>query len=72
MCFFAILGVTPRERIIRQETSHCPVCGRVSVHEIYESRQWFSLFFVPLFPVSAGSIYSRCSDCGLTYSRSGS
>ncbi|NLN75274.1 MAG: zinc-ribbon domain-containing protein [Armatimonadetes bacterium] len=70
MCFFAILGVAPRERIISQQTSHCVVCGAATTHEAFESRPWFSLFFVPLFPVGAAQTYSRCRNCGLTRTQS--
>jgi hypothetical protein len=65
MCFFAIVGVVPRERVIGRETLPCPLCGRETVHETVESRLWFMLFFVPIFPVSGKRTLTRC-QCGLT------
>jgi len=64
MCFFAIIGVVPKERVVGHETSYCPLCGRETIHEIVEVRHWFTLFLVPLFPVSGTQTYSRCG-CGL-------
>lgn len=66
MCFFAILGVVPKERVIQRQMQFCRMCGHDTMHETVESRQWFTLFFVPLFPVSAKRTYTRCSECGLT------
>lgn len=65
MCFFAIIGIVPKERVIGRETLPCPMCGRETLHEIIESRLWFTFFFLPLFPVSAKRIFTRC-ECGYT------
>jgi len=64
MCFFLVLGITPREKAIGTETRLCSCCGRETVHALYERRLWFNLFFVPLFPVSGKQIVARCSQCG--------
>lgn len=63
MCFFAIVGIVPRERVAGREMSFCPICGRESLQEAVESRLWFTLFFLPLFPVSAKQTLTRC-ECG--------
>lgn len=68
MCFFAILGVVPRERVVGQEMLPCRYCGRETMHEVVESRAWFTFFFIPLFPVGAKRTYRRCVSCGLTTS----
>lgn len=68
MCFFAIIGIVPKERVIRQEMLPCPMCARQTLHEVVERRLWFTLFFLPLFPVSSKRTYTRCSECGLSTS----
>ncbi len=65
MCFFAILGVVPKERIVGQEMIACHICGRETMQQIVEARHWFTFFFVPLFPVSGKRVYRRCTTCGL-------
>jgi hypothetical protein len=64
MCFFAIIGVVPRERVIGRETRFCPLCGRETLHKTVEVKHWFTFFFLPLFPVSGKRTYTRC-QCGL-------
>lgn len=64
MCFFLILGVVPRERRVGTETRKCDREGREAVHEIVERRNWFTLFFVPLFPVGGKQLIARCTSCG--------
>jgi len=70
MCFFAIIGIVPRERVIGHEVRYCPLCGRDTDHVTVESRTWFTFFFLPVFPVSAKRIYTRCG-CGLDGGRGG-
>ena len=45
----------------------CPNCGRQA--DIYGKsvRHWFTLFFVPLFPVSGKQRFSQCSNCGAEF-----
>lgn len=66
MCFFAIVGIVPKERVIGQEMMSCPMCNIATLHETIESRLWFIFFFIPLFPVSGKHTYTRCTRCGLS------
>jgi len=64
MCFFLILGVVPREKRVGTEIRTCGREGRETMHEIVERRNWFTLFFVPLFPVGGKYVFARCTSCG--------
>lgn len=66
MCFFFIIGVMPRERVVGRETRYCPNEGRETNFTLYERRMWFNFFFIPLFPVSGAQTIARCDSCGLT------
>ena len=63
MFFFFIGGVQPRERTIDRTPRTCPRCGSLSA---YTKRRdlFFSLFFIPLFPVQKGEEYLECGRCG--------
>lgn len=66
MCFFFIIGVVPRERVIGRETRLCPYDRRETSYTLYERRMWFTFFFLPLSPVSGKQVVARCDSCGLT------
>jgi len=54
----------PKEKIIGQEMRYCPLCGRETMHVIISRRTWFTLFFLPIFPVSGKRTIARCQVCG--------
>jgi tetratricopeptide (TPR) repeat protein len=45
----------------------CPNCNQQAdiVGKAY--RQWFTVFFIPIFPISGSTRFSRCSNCGATF-----
>jgi tetratricopeptide (TPR) repeat protein len=45
----------------------CPRCGQRAdlVSKIY--RPWFTIFFIPVFPVGAAKRFSQCSSCGAQF-----
>ena len=47
-----------------EEPQFCEHCDRDTAHVLYRSRIWFTLYFVPLFPVSPGSDVAMCNLCG--------
>jgi hypothetical protein len=46
-------------------TGVCSQCHNPAAHRIIKSTRKFTLFFIPLFPVST-KYYSSCTFCGLT------
>lgn len=67
MCFFFIIGVTPRQRVVGEAVRYCSNCGRETRHIIIERRMWFNLFFIPLFPVSRPEMIEQCGECTLEH-----
>ena len=41
----------------------CQSCGRTTPMNLYRARTWFTLFFLPLFPVHTRFI-AQCPYCG--------
>lgn len=62
---FFIFGVGPKTRTIEKSQFFCPVCRTRSAYELQQQRQYFSLFFIPLIPLSKGkNAFVRCLHCG--------
>ncbi|HEV7298991.1 MAG TPA: zinc-ribbon domain-containing protein [Tepidisphaeraceae bacterium] len=43
--------------------THCPRCGQEADFHPKSYRTWFTLFFIPLFPVGAKRPISECGNC---------
>ena len=46
----------------------CPRCGRVGALAGRRVRRWFTLFFVPVFPLDGGRSFTQCGHCGASFS----
>lgn len=46
------------------EPFHCPVCKSPQTRAVARTRTWFTLFFVPVFPVSGTTSQVLCGGCG--------
>jgi len=59
---FLIAGISPKEKTLENTPRRCPVCG---LSQAYMKRidHYFSLFFVPLFPVKKGEPILVCNRC---------
>ena len=62
-----IWGLRSRNKILGQVPYMCQQCRRNGFHTIVRSRRWFTLFFIPIFPISKVST-SRCNLCGVQMS----
>ena len=62
---FFIFGVGPKTKTIEKSQFLCPVCRTRSGYELKQQRNYFSLFFIPLIPLSKpNSAFVTCSNCG--------
>ena len=46
---------------------HCGRCRLLSDMQEHISRQYFTLFFIPIFPISKGESLLVCNRCGASY-----
>jgi hypothetical protein len=44
----------------------CTVCGQTDMR-IFSMRRWFTLFFLPIFPISRQHLYLECLHCESSY-----
>jgi len=65
-----IVGTTDYHRVLGRFVLRCPGCGRHVVHQLLQYGSKFTLFFVPLFPVSR-RYHLTCGGCGLEREVSG-
>ncbi|MCK6209086.1 zinc ribbon domain-containing protein [Georgenia sp. EYE_87] len=59
-----ILGVRGSTTLLATMTLVCPQCHNPAAHRLHRIVNKFSLFFVPLFPVSTKHVID-CTFCGL-------
>jgi tetratricopeptide (TPR) repeat protein len=45
----------------------CPRCGADGTLRGIRVRSWFTIFFVPLFPLGRGQRFTQCSKCGASF-----
>lgn len=62
---------TPRNYPNPPSSIICPFCTHKG-SAIYKRRDtWFTLFFIPIFPVKFGDPYTACVSCGTVLGRHG-
>lgn len=65
---WVVFGLTEFSRPHGQETRFCARCADIRSHERKASRGWFSLFFVPVTPITPLFFSAQCTGCGLSQS----
>jgi len=46
---------------------YCPRCDRERGYDLKQVRPFFTLYFIPLFPIGSAERYVECHGCGGTY-----
>ena len=57
-------GITSR---LDGGTFFCPHCNQESDYDLMQSRPFFTIFFIPIFPIGGAQQYVQCCQCQLTY-----
>lgn len=52
---------------VYQEEVQCLHCNNIINYDIRSSWEWFTLFWIPIFPISTKKYYSVCPICGYGY-----
>ena len=47
--------------------ARCPNCGRVTRIVPKSYRTWFTVFFIPVFPIGGAKPVAECSSCGAMF-----
>jgi hypothetical protein len=61
---FIIFGWPRRKSGVHTLSAYCPRCRRETVHRGFHERAWFTLFFIPVFPLSGRHPHAFCNVCG--------
>lgn len=62
--FFIIWGFKIRYKLLDKGGFFCPQCGGDRPYEHRQGRKWFTLYYIPLFPVGgAVNEHVRCDVC---------
>jgi uncharacterized tellurite resistance protein B-like protein len=62
-----IFGIRVICRSIGQGTFHCQRCGGDRGYRHRVGRRWFTMFFIPIFPLNKVSEHVQCAVCGTRY-----
>src|SRR5262245_5418923 len=52
---------------LNEGTFYCPACERQCQYSLDQVREWFTLYFIPLFPIGSAHRYVECRRCGQTF-----
>jgi hypothetical protein len=62
---FIIFGWPLREKDYGAAYPHyCTRCENQTISHLFKQRRWFSLFFIPVIPLSRGRYWMLCEICG--------
>ncbi|CAM5775651.1 hypothetical protein LMIY3S_05132 [Labrys miyagiensis] len=62
-----IFGYRGRERTIGKGTFNCPHCRSSRTYERKKAQRWFTLYFIPIFPLQTLGERIICDACGRAY-----
>jgi len=64
-----IFGTQPSTSTVSTGSFYCPECRAESSYRLRRVKQNFSLFFVPVLPLSEVAQYIECQQCGGTFKK---
>lgn len=59
-----VLGARVRAAVIAMLTYVCESCGADAAHRVVKQKRWFTLFFIPVFPIGSAKYSDTCVACG--------
>lgn len=59
-----VYGFLRSSKYCGQHVRPCPACGKETFHTFERRREWLTLFFLPIVPLSRGQGITRCNLCG--------
>jgi hypothetical protein len=62
-----IFGARPRMKTIGKGSFYCPKCQAICQYELKQGKNYFTLYFVPIFPIGDLGEFVECQTCHLTF-----
>jgi hypothetical protein len=60
---FILFGLRTRSKVLARLLLVCNLCGRPAAQTVYRRMRWFTLFFIPVIPISR-HYRMQCALCG--------
>ena len=64
---FGTRAIISTDRSVEPVRTQCPRCNQEADLVGKSYRQWFTLFFVPIVPVSPARRFTQCTNCGAQF-----
>ena len=64
---FGTRAIVSDDRDARPVEAVCPRCQQRATIVGKSFRNWFTVFFIPIFPISGAQRFSQCSNCGAEF-----
>ncbi len=65
---FIIWGSRYLTSVTNRGHFYCPQCNLSQLpYKLMSAREWFTLYFIPIFPIGSPQVYVECSECGGTF-----
>ena len=65
-----LFGTKDRRKVVTDGQFICPKCGVEKEYEVISVREWFTLFFIPIFPTANNEEreeFVECKACKSAY-----
>lgn len=62
-----IFGTTARHKTIKRGEFFCPHCQQQRPYDHKQGKNYFSLYFIPVFPIGDAGEFIECQRCGRSY-----
>jgi hypothetical protein len=63
-----IWGSKVKDKSVEQGEFYCPSCRTDSNYQRRRMQEYFTLYFIPLFPTRSHGEYVHCESCSIQYS----
>jgi len=60
---FIHVGVEERVKSLGESYEYCQACNGETIHAHREVRRWFTLYWIPMFPIEAPKRADYCREC---------
>ena len=62
-----IWGSRGRTSVVQEGQFHCPRCRGNQPYQLKRVQRWFTLYFIPIFPMGVLGEYAECGQCQTTW-----
>lgn len=62
-----IFGTRPRMKTVGSGSFYCPRCQTTRQYELKQGKNYFTLYFVPIFPMGDLGEFVECQTCHMTF-----